>query len=87
MRATLIGLEYDGASMHTSFDDLAEPNDASTGGLFMEQQDPMFPRKPLRAAQYVRMSTEHQQYSTENQSEVIARYAAQHGMEICDNLH
>ena len=28
------------------------------------------------------MSTEHQQYSTENQSEVIRRYAAQHGMEI-----
>ena len=28
------------------------------------------------------MSTEHQQYSTENQAEVIARYAAQHGMEI-----
>jgi DNA invertase Pin-like site-specific DNA recombinase len=28
------------------------------------------------------MSTEHQQYSTENQSAVIARYAEQHGMEI-----
>ena len=40
------------------------------------------PRKLVRAAQYVRMSTEHQQYSTENQAEVIARYAAQHGMEI-----
>jgi hypothetical protein len=36
----------------------------------------------LRAAQYVRMSTEHQQYSTENQSEAIARYAKAHGMEI-----
>lgn len=48
----------------------------------MEQQDPKSPRKPVRAAQYVRMSTEHQQYSTENQSEVIARYAEQHGMEI-----
>jgi DNA invertase Pin-like site-specific DNA recombinase len=48
----------------------------------MEQQDLRSPRKLLRAAQYVRMSTEHQQYSTENQSEVIARYAAQHGMEI-----
>ena len=27
--------------------------------------------KPVRAAQYVRMSTEHQQYSTENQADVI----------------
>ena len=31
----------------------------------------------IRAAQYVRMSTEHQKYSTENQGEAIARYAAQ----------
>jgi DNA invertase Pin-like site-specific DNA recombinase len=34
------------------------------------------------AAQYVRMSTEHQQYSTENQADVILRYAKGHGMEI-----
>src|SRR5262245_52862905 len=33
----------------------------------------------LMAAQYVRMSTEHQRYSTENQSEAIQRYAAQRG--------
>ena len=33
--------------------------------------------KPMRAAQYVRMSTEHQQYSTENQSDVIARIFSQ----------
>ncbi|HUN86265.1 MAG TPA: recombinase family protein, partial [Terracidiphilus sp.] len=39
-------------------------------------------RAPIRAAQYVRMSTDHQQYSTENQAEIIARYAAEHGMEI-----
>ena len=36
----------------------------------------------LRAAAYVRMSTEHQQYSTENQAEVIRAYAAAHDMEI-----
>ena len=36
----------------------------------------------LRAVQYVRMSTEHQQYSTENQSDVIAAYAAKRGIEI-----
>ena len=38
--------------------------------------------KPVRAAQYVRMSTEHQKYSTENQSEAMQQYAAQRGMEI-----
>jgi DNA invertase Pin-like site-specific DNA recombinase len=36
----------------------------------------------MRAAQYVRMSTEHQQYSPENQLEVIRTYAAAHQMEI-----
>lgn len=36
----------------------------------------------IPAAQYVRMSTEHQQYSTENQSDVIRRYAEAHGMEL-----
>ncbi len=36
----------------------------------------------IRAAQYVRMSTEHQQYSTENQADVIAEYAEKRGMEI-----
>jgi DNA invertase Pin-like site-specific DNA recombinase len=38
--------------------------------------------QPRRAAQYVRMSTEHQRYSTENQSDAIAHYAAQRGVEI-----
>lgn len=36
----------------------------------------------MRAAQYVRMSTEHQKYSTDNQSAVIAEYAARRGMTI-----
>jgi DNA invertase Pin-like site-specific DNA recombinase len=36
----------------------------------------------MRVAQYVRMSTEHQQYSPENQVEVIKRYAQARGMEI-----
>lgn len=35
-----------------------------------------------RAAQYVRMSTEHQQYSPENQLEVMRQYAASHNMEV-----
>lgn len=37
---------------------------------------------PVRAAEYVRMSTEHQRYSTENQSAAIRKYAAQRGLEI-----
>jgi DNA invertase Pin-like site-specific DNA recombinase len=35
-----------------------------------------------RAAEYVRMSTEHQQYSTENQGSIIRKYAEQKGMKI-----
>ncbi len=37
---------------------------------------------PVRAARYVRMSTEHQKYSTENQAEIIDQYAARRGFEI-----
>jgi DNA invertase Pin-like site-specific DNA recombinase len=36
----------------------------------------------VRAAEYVRMSTEHQKYSTENQAETIRHYAALRGIEI-----
>jgi DNA invertase Pin-like site-specific DNA recombinase len=35
-----------------------------------------------RAAQYVRMSTEHQKYSTENQAEAIAHYAESRGLQV-----
>ncbi len=35
-----------------------------------------------RAAQYVRLSTEHQQYSTENQADKIIDYASRHNIEI-----
>ncbi len=37
---------------------------------------------PVRAAQYVRMSTEHQQYSTLNQEDVVRDYAQRRGFEI-----
>ena len=37
---------------------------------------------PRRAAQYVRMSTEHQRYSIEYQSEANEAYASQHGISI-----
>jgi DNA invertase Pin-like site-specific DNA recombinase len=36
----------------------------------------------IPAAEYVRKSTDHQRYSTENQSDAIRIYAAQHGMMI-----
>lgn len=38
--------------------------------------------KRIPAAQYLRMSTEHQQYSLENQSAAIQRYAEPHGFEV-----
>jgi DNA invertase Pin-like site-specific DNA recombinase len=36
----------------------------------------------FKAVKYVRMSTEHQQYSTENQADKIVEYAAKRGIEI-----
>jgi DNA invertase Pin-like site-specific DNA recombinase len=38
--------------------------------------------QPIRAARYVRMSTEHQRYSTQNQADEISQYAREHGMVI-----
>ncbi|MNV15014.1 Recombinase [compost metagenome] len=46
----------------------------------VQQQDK--DAKLVRAAQYVRMSTEHQKYSTENQAEAISAYAARRGFEV-----
>src|SRR5947209_15621462 len=37
---------------------------------------------PMPAAQYLRMSTDHQQYSLDNQADAIARYAADHGFVV-----
>lgn len=37
---------------------------------------------PIRAAQYLRMSSENQRYSTENQRNAIAEYADQHGYQV-----
>ncbi|WP_051003343.1 recombinase family protein [Bradyrhizobium elkanii] len=37
---------------------------------------------PRAAAEFVRMSTDHQQYSTANQSQAIREYAARHGFRI-----
>jgi len=40
------------------------------------------PSTRSRAAHYVRMSTEHQQYSPENQADIIRQYSADHNMDI-----
>src|SRR5262245_2500005 len=53
----------------------------------MESADrsPMTPSVPMTqipVAEYVRMSTEHQQYSTENQRDAIRQYAQHHGMVV-----
>jgi len=48
----------------------------------MSQNTPPSPPKKIRAAVYVRMSTEHQKYSTSNQLDTIKKYAESHGMEI-----
>ena len=39
-------------------------------------------RQRTRAAEYVRMSTEHQQYSTENQADIIRDFAERHDFDI-----
>jgi DNA invertase Pin-like site-specific DNA recombinase len=46
------------------------------------ERSPERPTGPARAAQYVRMSTEHQQYSTENQMDTISRFAEARSMQI-----
>lgn len=49
----------------------------------MSWPDDKYERKVRReAAQYVRMSTEHQRYSTENQADAIGRYAEERGYKI-----
>jgi len=50
-------------------------NDHAPGGAILDAH-------PVRAVQYVRMSTEHQKYSTENQGDTISEYANRHGMSI-----
>ena len=45
-----------------------------------QNSDP--PTSSIRAAAYVRMSTEHQQYSTENQLDTIRAYASDNDLEI-----
>src|SRR3954463_1546656 len=46
------------------------------------RSDLLSPTRAGRAAQSVRMSTDHQRYSTQNQAAAIAVYAAQHNLTI-----
>src|ERR1700728_3075614 len=48
----------------------------------MMQMSSSNPAPTTRAAQYIRMSTENQQYSPQNQSDTITKYAIAHNMEI-----
>jgi DNA invertase Pin-like site-specific DNA recombinase len=48
----------------------------------LQTSDEEAAKGPARAAQYVRMSTDHQRYSTENQKDAIAAYAASHNLTI-----
>ena len=50
--------------------------------LVVRQDHLPISQKGRRAAQYVRMSTEYQQYSIENQAAVIATYAHAHDLSI-----
>jgi hypothetical protein len=66
--------------------------DAYSAGRAMPHRESLYEcddTTALRAAQYVRMSTDYQIYSTENQKATIAAYAAQHGISIvrtyCDD--
>jgi DNA invertase Pin-like site-specific DNA recombinase len=38
--------------------------------------------QPIRVAQYLRVSTDHQRYSMENQAQVIAEFASENDMTI-----
>ncbi|MEQ1519561.1 MAG: recombinase family protein [Usitatibacteraceae bacterium] len=57
---------------------------AKLGNRYYDDSDDAKSRatQSVRAAEYVRMSTDHQKYSTENQAEAIRQYAAARGVEI-----
>jgi DNA invertase Pin-like site-specific DNA recombinase len=62
----------------SSLDHSAPPSDNSSNGRSRNDSSNAL----LRAAQYLRVSTEHQQYSIANQSAAIALYAAAHNLGI-----
>lgn len=58
------------------------PNREKDETATMNSNDDQTTSTPIRAAQYVRMSTEHQQYSTANQKDTIREYANRRNFEI-----
>ncbi len=63
------------ASNHLPANDVTDPDGRQAANSAPELQ-------LIRVAQYVRMSTDHQRYSTENQAAAIQQYADLHGMVI-----
>lgn len=59
-------------------------NNDRLGPMPSDEFSKEMPDRPavFRAAEYVRMSTEHQQYSTENQADKIREYAERRGIKI-----
>lgn len=51
-------------------------------GAQQEADIPATARNPISAACYIRMSTEHQNYSLEHQLKAISEYASAHGLEV-----
>ena len=51
-------------------------------GAQQEVDIPATARNPIRAACYIRMSTEHQNYSPEHQLKAISEYASAHGLQV-----
>ena len=58
------------------------PARLATTGAMTRPHTSLSANGPILAAQYVRMSTEHQQYSIDNQSDEISAYAKANNMEV-----
>jgi DNA invertase Pin-like site-specific DNA recombinase len=67
-------------SSGSSSSKLSNRKPALDGSLSIDKDQKQQPL--IRAAQYVRMSTEHQQYSTDNQSIIIQEFANKNRMKI-----
>src|SRR5437773_2505940 len=60
---------------------VTEPHEMPELPTGIAQSAPMI-HLPMRAAQYVRMSTDHQKYSIQNQVDAIASFATSRGYQI-----
>jgi hypothetical protein len=62
--------------------DFTSPEQVSNGGGAQPGLSQLAEQPFTRAAQYVRMSTDHQRYSTENQADAIGQYAARYNLKV-----